>query len=130
LPARSDRRNELYGNWFSQVSKLSAGKYLSAGEQPGSDLEKQIGDVEPLLKIEYSQRDQPLGWIEMVRVNAEEEYYYVRTEKTDTWVVVPHSVAKLVAQDVATVVGTEEQPAQPDSSDKAPERQSKADKTQ
>jgi hypothetical protein len=128
--AQPDRRNELYGNWFSQVSKLTASKYLTAGEQPGSDLEKQIGDVEPLLKIEYSQRDQRLGWVEMVRVNAEEEYYYASTEKTETWVAVPRSVAKLVAQDVAMVVGTEEQPVQPDSSDKAPERPSKADKTQ
>jgi hypothetical protein len=128
--AQPDRRNELYGNWFSQVAKLTASKYLTAGEQPGSDLEKQIGDVEPLLKIEYSQRDQPLGWIEMVRVNAEQEYYYARTETTETWVALPRSVAKRVAQDVAMVVGTEEQPTQPESSDKAPTRQSKADKTQ
>ncbi len=128
--AQPDRRNELYGNWFSQVAKLSAKKYLMAGEQPGSDLEKQIGDVEPLLKIEYSQRGQELGWLEMVRVNAEEEYYYARTEKTESWVAVTRSVAKLVAQDVAMVVGIEEQPAQAKSSDKAPERQSKADKTQ
>jgi len=128
--AQPDRRNELYGNWFSQVAKLSASKYLTTGEQPGSDLEKTVGDVEPLLKIAYSQRGQPLGWIEMVRVNAEEEYYYARTETTETWVAVPRSVAKLVAQDVAMVVGAEERPAQPNSSDKTADQKAQSHKAQ
>ena len=128
--AQPDRRNELYGNGFSQVAKLSARKYLSAGEQPGSDLEKEAGDVELLLKIAYTQRGKPLGWVEMVRVNAEQEHYYARTETTETWVEVTRSVAKLVAQDLAMVVGIEEQPAQSDSSGKAPDRESKSEKTQ
>lgn len=128
--AQPDRRNELFGNWFSQVAKLIATKYLAPSEQPGADLEKQVGDVEPVVKITYSQRDQPLGWVEIVRVNAEEEYYYARTEKTDTWVTVPRSVAKLVAQDVAMVVGNEDNPKRPDSSKKSADRSSKSDKTQ
>lgn len=129
--AQPDRRNELYGNWFSQVAKLSAKEYLTADEQPGSDLEKTVGDVEPLLKITYSQRGQPLGWMEMVRVNAEgEEYYYARTETTKTWVVVLRSVAKLVAQDIAMVVGTEEQPTQPKSSNKTPDQKANSHKAQ
>jgi hypothetical protein len=66
----------------------------------------------------------------MVRVNAEQEHYYARTETTETWVEVTRSVAKLVAQDLAMVVGVEEQPTQSDSSDKAPALESKAGKTQ
>ena len=128
--AQADRRNELYGNWISQVAKLTASKYLSGSEQPGSDLEKQVGDVEPILRIEYSQRGHSLGWMEMVRVSAEQEYYYARTDKTDTWVAITRSVAKLVAQDVEMVVGSEEQPSQSDSSENTQERASKSDKAQ
>ncbi|MBN1655295.1 MAG: DUF4340 domain-containing protein [Deltaproteobacteria bacterium] len=120
--AQPDRRNELFGNWIDQVEKLNAKKYLPVSEQPGSDLDKQkqIGDIEALLKIDYSQRGRSLGWMEMVRVNADEEHYYARTETTDAWVEVTQSAAKLVAQDVGLVVGTEEQPKKGDRANTGP----------
>jgi hypothetical protein len=118
--ARPDRRNQLYGNWLGQVVKLTAQKYLAPGAEPGSELEVKAGELEELMAIEYFAARKSLGKMSMARVTADNAYYYARTEKTHTWVEVPRSVAKLVAQDVAMVAGGQEQPEQPGDPSKLP----------
>lgn len=109
-----DQRNRLFDNWFRQVGKLQAFVYLAPGEQPGSDLEQQSGQVEQLLSIEYLQAGKPLGKMQLVRVIADKEYYYAHSEKTHVWVRVARSLASQVARDAAMVVGKEEPPEQPE----------------
>jgi hypothetical protein len=104
-------RNELYGNWFSRLSKLRVRAYLPDGAQPGSDLKGPAGGSEPVMTIDYKVADKPNGKLELVRVDENGNgRYYARTETTEGWVAVFDSAAKEVDQDVGMVLGVE-QPA-------------------
>jgi len=107
------KRNELYANWFSRLSRLRARAYLERGAEPGSDL-KAAGSSTPVLRIDYKVADKPKGTLELVRVDENGVgHYYARTETTRAWVALFDSAAKDVEQDVGMVVGVE-QPSTPE----------------
>jgi hypothetical protein len=107
------KRNELYANWFSRLSRLRARAYLERGAEPGSDL-KAAGSATPVLRIDYKVADAPKGTLELVRVDENGVgHYYARTETTHAWVALFDSAAKDVEQDVGMVVGVE-QPSSPE----------------
>jgi hypothetical protein len=107
------KRNELYANWFSRLSRLRARAYLDRGAEPGSDL-KDAGSTTAVLRIEYKVADAPKGTLELVRVDENGVgHYYARTETTHAWVALFDSAAKEVEQDVGMVVGVE-QPSAPE----------------
>lgn len=104
------KRNELYANWFSRLSRLRARAYLDRGAEPGSDL-KAAGSATPVLRMEYKVADAPKGTLELVRVDENGVgHYYARTETTRAWVALFDSAAKDVEQDVGMVVGVEQAP--------------------
>jgi hypothetical protein len=108
-----DKKNELYDNWFSRLSRLRARDYLAAGAEPGSDVKSGAGEQTLALRIDYKVDGKPDGKLELVRVQegATPARYYARTETTRGWVTVFDSAAKEVEQDAAMVVGLEEAPA-------------------
>jgi Domain of unknown function (DUF4340) len=114
-------RNELYGNWFSRLSRLRVRAYLPTGAEPGSDLKGTSGGSEPVLTISYKVADKPDGKLELVRVdNDGTGHYYARSETTEGWVAVFDSAAKDVENDVGMVLGIEQAPrATPASKDAA-----------
>ncbi|HEY2732952.1 MAG TPA: DUF4340 domain-containing protein [Polyangiales bacterium] len=108
------KRNELYGNWFTRLSKMRARVYLPDGADPGSDLKGATGGSEPVLTIDYKVEGKPNGKLELVRVDENGvAHYYARSETTRNWVAVYDSAAKEVEQDVGMVVGTEQAPSKP-----------------
>jgi hypothetical protein len=114
------KRNELYANWFSRLSRLRARAYLDLGAEPGSDL-KAAGSATPVLRIDYKVADAPKGTLELVRVDENGVgHYYARTETTRAWVALFDSAAKDVEQDVGMVVGVE-QPSTPEGQNKREE---------
>ena len=120
--AAPDKRNELYANWFSRLSRLRARAYLGRDAEPGSDLTA-AGSATPVLRIDYKVADAPSGTLELVRVDDNGVgHYYARTETTHSWVALFDSAAKDVEQDVGMVVGVE-QPRAPESQKKGPEAQ-------
>jgi hypothetical protein len=111
------KRNELYANWFSRLSRLRARAYLERGSEPGSDL-KSAGSATSVLRIDYNVADARKGTLELVRVDENGVgHYYARTETTKAWVALFDSAAKDVEQDVGMVVGVE-QPDAPASQNK------------
>lgn len=109
--ADPDRRNELFGNWFSRVKRLLASEYLPENAKPGSELEGKPPAPEPVLSLVYrDDRGRELGTMELVRIDAEPKVYYARTEATRAWVKVPESVAREVDYDARPVVGLEPLP--------------------
>lgn len=107
------KRNELYANWFSRLSRLRARAYLERGAEPGSDL-KGAGIITPVLRIDYKAPDAKDGVLELVRVDDNGvAHYYARTETTRAWVALFDSAAKDVEQDVGMVVGVEQAPDKP-----------------
>jgi hypothetical protein len=110
--AAPDKRNELFNTWFQRVGRLKAKSYLGEGADPGSDLQVEASGTTPVVTIEYRMEGKPKGKLEIARVDTKKEgLYYARTETTGRWVVLYDSLAKQVEDDVALVVGAEEQPA-------------------
>lgn len=112
-----DKRNELFGNWFQRLERLKVKSYLGDGKEPGSDLQIEASAMQPVLSIDYRLEGKPKGKLELVRVDTKQGgLYYARTEATHRWTVMYDSMAKQAEEDVAMVVGAEEQakPAQPD----------------
>jgi hypothetical protein len=110
--AAPDKRNELFNTWFQRVGRLKAKSYLGDGAEPGSDLQVEASGSAPVVTIEYRLEGKPKGKLEIARVDTKKEgLYYARTETTGRWVVLYDSLAKQVEDDVAMVVGAEEQPA-------------------
>lgn len=106
------KRNELFNNWMSRLSRLRARVYLAAGSEPGSDL-KAAADSTQVLRMDYkvAERAAP-GKLELVRVDENGVgHYYARTETTRGWVALFDSSAKEVEQDVGMVLGLEQAPA-------------------
>jgi hypothetical protein len=108
-----DKKNELYDNWFSRLTRLRAREYLAPGVEPGADVKGGAGEQTLALRIDYKVDGKPDGKLELVRVQegASAAKYYARTETTRGWVTVFDSAAKEVEQDAAMVVGLEEAPA-------------------
>lgn len=108
------KRNELYGNWFSRLSRVRVREFLPTGAEPGSELTTTTGEITPVLRLDYKLEGKPPAKLELVRVQENEggtPRYYARTETTRGWVTVADSSAKEVEQDAAMVVGLEEAPA-------------------
>jgi hypothetical protein len=122
-----DKRNEVYGNWFSRLQRMRARMYLPSGAEPGSDLKGSSGGTEPVLSIDYKLADKPNGKLELVRVDENGVgHYYARTETTQTWVAVYDSSAKEVEQDVGMVVGLEQAPSKHDLESREAAQQNRA----
>jgi Domain of unknown function (DUF4340) len=105
------KRNELYGNWFSRLSKLRVREYLADGAQPGAELGVQATGVSatPVLTISYALEGKPKGKLELIKLEVGAgRHYYARTETTRTWVSLYDSAAKEVEGDVGMVVGAED----------------------
>jgi hypothetical protein len=133
--SKPEQRNKLYGNWLSQLSHIGANAYLPPGKEPGTDLTPdkasdkpstdavsggaspsgsagQMGELEPVVSVEYEAEGKPLGKVDLVRVQFDgKTHYYAKSEKTRGWVTVMPSLAEQVAQDVGLVLGTEPAPA-------------------
>ncbi|HKP63679.1 MAG TPA: DUF4340 domain-containing protein [Polyangiales bacterium] len=121
------KRNELYGNWFSRVSRVRARDFLPRNAEPGSELKTTGGEITPVLRIDYKVEGKPNAELELVKVEENgTAHYYARTETTRGWVTVYDSTAKEVEQDAAMVVGLEEAPASK-TEPKKPEKPSAAD---
>jgi hypothetical protein len=118
--AAPDKRNELFGNWFQRVERLKAKSYLDEGKEPGSDLQISAKGQEPVMTLEYRLEGKPKGKLELARVDTDQGgIYYARTEATHRWTAMYDSLAKQAEEDVAMVVGAEEQKATPSDQSKA-----------
>ena len=105
-----DRRNELYGNWMTRLARLRVTSYLSPDAAPGSDLEGEAAAAasEQTMELVYLDADgDPLGHLQMVRVDAAMPEYYVKTDATRHWVKVPRSAAIQVEDDARELLGLE-----------------------
>ncbi|MEM6961771.1 MAG: DUF4340 domain-containing protein, partial [Myxococcota bacterium] len=106
-----DRRNELYGNWMSQLSRLRATRYLEPDAEPGTDL---AGDVRvaPLATFVFlDESADELGRVELVRANSELDVeYYARSNATRGWVRTLRSLGKQVAEELRPLVGLDAAP--------------------
>jgi hypothetical protein len=111
--AEPDKRNELFANWFQRISRLKAKAYLGEGEEPSKDLQITASAPKPVMTMQYKLEGKPKDKVELVRVDTDQgSFYYARTGTTRRWVTLYDSLAKQVEEDVAMVVGAEEQPAQ------------------
>lgn len=129
--AAPDRRNELFANWLERVERLRAQKYLAADATPETDVEKATGSPELLAKLVYKSVDgDTLGSFELMKVPAEMDIFYARTEATRGWVTVLRSVAQQVADDLAAVVGASESAEAPAPAPDAPAPAAAADKAE
>jgi hypothetical protein len=102
--AEPDRRNELYGNWLSRLRRLSVMEY-GTGERPGGE-----GlDVQPVASLRFRDgKDKELDRLEIVRVVSDDAVeYHAQSGATRSWVRMPRSLAREVAQDVRPVLGLE-----------------------
>ncbi|MEM7447370.1 MAG: DUF4340 domain-containing protein [Myxococcota bacterium] len=106
-----DRRNELYGNWMSQLSRLRATRYLEPDAEPGADLEGDVR-VAPLATFVFlDESADELGRVELVRANSELDVeYYARSNATRGWVRTLRSLGKQVAEELRPLVGLDAAP--------------------
>lgn len=102
--AEPDRRNELFGNWWDRVRRMTVSEYLGPEEEPGEGM-----DVQPVATLTFEDGEgQVLDQWKLVRaVSPEKVQYFARTQATRSWVEVPASVAKQVAREVRPVLGLE-----------------------
>lgn len=102
---RPDTRNELYGNWLATYPRLRVQRYLEG--EPGSDLEQEDApDPVPVMRLTFEDEEgEPLGRLELSRVDVSPPAYYARTETTRGWVRVPPSVAQSFEDDARPVLG-------------------------
>ena len=111
--AAPDKRNELFANWFQRLSRLKAKGYLPEGKEPGQDLAITAGPPKPVVALQYKLEGKPKDKVEIVRVDTDQgAFFYARSDTTRRWVTLYDSLGKQVQDDVAMVVGAEEQPAE------------------
>jgi hypothetical protein len=103
--AEPDRRNELYGNWLNRLRRMSVLEYLNPDEEPGGD----GADAQAVATLRFlDKRDKVVDELVLLRTVADDAVeYYARTKATRSWVKLPRSLAKEVAQDVRPVMGLE-----------------------
>ena len=105
--AAPERRDDTYGNWLSRFPRLRVQRYLNPDARPGADMEGMSVTPEPVVRMDYQGESGPLGFLELTRVEGEEEGYYARTETTRSWVRVPSSVAAQIEDDLRSMLGVD-----------------------
>ncbi len=105
--AAPDRRDDTYGNWLSRFPRLRVQRYLDPDARPGADMEGMSVTPAQVLRMDYQGESGPLGFLELTRVEGEEEGYYARTETTRSWVRVPASVAAQIEDDLRSMLGVD-----------------------
>jgi hypothetical protein len=100
-----DRRNELYGNWLNRLRRLSVVEYLDPDQEPGGE----GVDVQPVATLQFrDKKDDVVDELQLVRTVADDAVeYHARTGATRSWVRLPRSLAREIAQDVRPVLGLE-----------------------
>lgn len=87
--ATPDKPDELTKNWHDKIwSRLVVTDVLSKDEQPKN------GAPEVVLRIEYTLKGKPQGWLELA--NDEKQAWWARSENTASWVAL-HSGAQDIA---------------------------------
>jgi len=105
---RPDQRNELYDNWLTRLSRMTAREYLATGAAPGSELSPPQTGLKEVALVEYFVEGVSKGKITIARVGSDMTHYYARSEATRNWVNVSEVVAQQVERDAPVVVGLEE----------------------
>lgn len=111
--AQPDQRNELYDNWLTRLSRMTAREYLATNAQPGSELTPALTSVKEVATVEYFVEGLSKGKLTVARVGDDMTHYYARSEATRNWVAVSEIVGAQVERDAPVVVGLEEAPAPP-----------------
>lgn len=106
--AAPDQRNELYDNWLTRLSRMTAREYLATGVTPGSELSPPAGGFKEIASVEYFLEGAHKGKLTIARADTETPSYYARSEATRNWVAVSDVVAQQVERDAPVVVGLEE----------------------
>lgn len=102
--AEPDKRNELFGNWLTRVTRLRALEYVAEGVEPGSDLQPPI---KPVVVVELTLSGDKGGRLGLVKVAGKVTDYFARSPATGGWVKVPATLARQVEDDVPVVLGME-----------------------
>lgn len=107
---RPDQRNELYDNWLTRLSRMTAREYLATGATPGRELLPPQTTLNEVAVVEYFVDGVSKGKITLARAGSDMTHYYARSEATRNWVIVSEVVAQQIERDAAVVVGLEEAP--------------------
>jgi hypothetical protein len=105
-----ERRNAVFDNFWKRFERLRVKSYLDPGDGPGSDLQLAHGQPQPVARFEYRADGEPLGELEIVRVQAserDEAFYYARSETTRRWATLYDAVARQLEQDLPLLLGAE-----------------------
>lgn len=93
-----DKAEELVKNWHDKVwGRLIVTEVLSKGEQPKS------GEPEVQLRIEYSNKGQPKGWLEL-GFDATRGTW-ARSENTASWVSIHQGSEEIILEGIKLAVG-------------------------
>jgi hypothetical protein len=95
-----DKPDDTLKNWHDRIFGLSPTDVLGKGEQPAS------GQPVPAMRLTYSSRGRPLGWIELARPPADavstgtpsSTEVYARSEFTADWVRLAADAANLLTE--------------------------------
>jgi hypothetical protein len=111
--AAPDQRNELYENWLTRLSRLTAREYLATNAVPGSELSPPRTELKDVVEVEYFLEGKSQGKLRLARTADGNDHYYVRSEASRNWVTVSEVVAQQIENDAPVVVGLEAAPAKP-----------------
>ncbi len=85
-PKAPDKRDQMAKNWAEMVWRLFPMDVLGKDELPKG------GTLKPLLRVEYSEKGNPVGWIDIARLEStteesgsEQDNLYARSEHTVGW---------------------------------------------
>ncbi len=109
--AQPDQRNELYDNWLTRLSRITAREYLATNATPGAELTPPIASVKEVAVIEYFVEGVSKGKLTIARAGDDMTHYYARSESTRNWVAISEIVGQQVERDAPVIVGLEEAPA-------------------
>jgi hypothetical protein len=97
-PKTPDKRDQMAKNWHDSLWRVFPSELLGRGEQPAG------GKPNVVLRVEYFEGKQSVGWIEIAKIEnasaASDDVAsiesFVRTERTASWAKV-HSATQLIA---------------------------------
>lgn len=92
--ATPQQLDETAGNWLAKVARLRPSIWH---QEPGD-----IGS--PLFRIDYSDKNKPLGFVELYRTSPKDKKYLARSELSRWYVEVPKSLGEQIEQDLGAVV--------------------------
>lgn len=93
-PETPNVQDETAGNWLLKVQRLKPQSYV---EKPTN-----LGTV--LVRVDYGNAKNKLGYLELFRSTGNERTYFARTERTRWYVELPKSLVEPIDQDLGSVL--------------------------